>query len=96
MKKKMKAVFNTHGLDVTIDVNLKIVNFLDICMDLDADTYKPFIKPNTTPLYIHSQSNHPPTVIKNLHAGINKRLSSISCNKDVFDRAAPLYQEALE
>ena len=96
IKKKIQAIFNELGLGVTIDANLKVVNFLDICMDLSNETYKPFIKPNTTPLYIHSQSNHPPMVIKNLPGGINKRLSSISCNKDVFDSAAPLYQEALE
>ena len=64
-------------------------------MDLESEIFKPFIKPNTTPLYIHSQSNHPPTIIKNLPASINKRLSSISCNKVEFDKAAPLYQEAL-
>ena len=96
LKKKIQAIFNSVGLDVTVEANLKIINFLDICMDLDAEIYKPYIKPNTTPLYIHNQSNHPPTIIKNLPASINKRLSSISCNKDEFDKAAPLYQEALE
>ena len=84
------------GLEVTIEANLKIINFLDICMDLDAEIYKPYTKPNTTPLYINTQSNHPPTIIKNLPDSINKRLSSISCNKDEFDKAAPLYQDALE
>ena len=96
LKKKIKAVFNKHGLEVTIEANLKIINFLDICMDLETNTYKPYTKPNTTPLYIHSQSNHPPTVLRNLPAGINRRLSSISCNQSVFDAAAPLYQEALD
>ena len=65
-------------------------------MDLETNIYKPFIKPNTTPLYIHSQSNHPPMIIKNLPASINKRLSTISCNKEVFEKAAPIYQEALK
>ena len=58
MKKKITAIFNSLGLEVTIEANLKIINFLDICMELEADVYKPFIKPNTTPLYIHSKSNH--------------------------------------
>ena len=53
------------------------------------------IKTNTTPLYNDKQSNHPPTITRNLPAVINKGLSSISCNKEVFDRAAPLYKEAL-
>ena len=95
LKKKIKAIFNKLGLEITIEANLKIINFLDICMDLEADTFKPYIKPNTTPLYIHSKSNHPPTVIRNLPAAINKRLSSISCNKEVFDKAAPTYRDAL-
>ena len=95
LKKKIQAIFNNLGLEVTIEANLKIINLLDICMDLESEIFKPFIKPNTTPLYIHSQSNHPLTIIKNLPASINKRLSSISCNKVEFDKAAPLYQEAL-
>ena len=64
-------------------------------MDLEADIFKPYIKPNTTPLYIDKQSNHPPTIIKNIPASINRRLSSIACNKEKFDKAAPLYKEAL-
>ena len=52
IKKKIQAIFNNLGLEVTIEANLKIINFLDICMDLEAETFKPFIKPNTTPLYI--------------------------------------------
>ena len=96
LKKKIQAIFTSLGLEVTIEANLKIINFLDICMDLDAETFKPFTKPNTIPRYIHSQSNHPPSIIKNLPDAINKRLSSISCNKVEFDKAAPLYQEALE
>ena len=83
------------GLQITIEANLKVINFLDICMDLDSDTFKPYIKPNTTPLYINKQSNHPPTIIKNLPASINKRLSNISCKKEEFDKAAPLYTDAL-
>ena len=53
------------------------------------------MKPGDRPLYVDSQSNHPPTIIKNLPASINKRLSNISCNKEEFDKAAPLYTDAL-
>ena len=65
-------------------------------MDLENDIYKPYIKPNTTPLYIHSQSNHPPNIIKNLPSAINKRLSSTSCNEEEFEKAAPIFNEALQ
>ena len=53
-------------------------------------------KPNTTPQYVHCESNHPPTTTKNIPAGINKRLSSLSSDKASFDLAAPPYQKALD
>ena len=49
----------------------------------------------STPLYVHSQSKHPPNIIRNIPAAINRRLSSISSDRAVFNEAAPPYQEAL-
>ena len=37
--KKNKGIFNDLGLNITIDGNLKIINFLDICMDLYAGAF---------------------------------------------------------
>ena len=96
IKKKICAIFRKHGLEVTIDAHLKSVDFLDITMDLDSDTFKPFTKPNIVPLSIDCQSNHPPCVLKNIPAAVNKRLSKISCNEAVFNAATPAYQEALD
>ena len=47
-------------------------------------------------MYVNTKSNHPPTVMKNIPLGINRRLSRNSANKTVFDAATPLYQEALQ
>ena len=60
LKKKICEIFRKNKLEVTIDANLKTVDFLDITMELQTDTFRPFIKPNTVPLYVHCQSNHPP------------------------------------
>ena len=78
MKKKICQIFNKNGLKVTIEANLKSVNFLDITMDLRTGTYKPFMKENDTPQYVHRRSNHPPSVLNNIPAGVNRRLSRIS------------------
>ena len=59
-------------------------------------TYKPFTKPNHRPTYVHTQSNHPPSIIKNIPLSVNERLSRLSSNKEIFDAAAPQYQEALD
>ena len=45
---------------------------------------------------LSAESNHPPITIKNIPAGINKRLSSLSSDKASFDQAAPPYQKALD
>ena len=95
IKKKICAIFKSLGLSITIDANKKVVDFLDITMNLENDTYKPFIKPNDNPLYVHRESSHPQNVLENIPAAVNRRLSAISSNEEMFWTAAPLYQEAL-
>jgi hypothetical protein len=95
IKKKICAIFKSLRLSITIDGNKKVVDFLDITMNLENDTYKPFIKPNDNPLYVHRESSHPQNVLENIPAAVNRRLSAISSNEEMFWTAAPLYQEAL-
>ena len=96
LKKKMSAIFRKHRLEITIDANKKRVEFLDIYMDLEKNEYGPFMKPNDNPVYVDTGSNHPPKVLENIPKGINKRLTTISATKEIFDRAAPVYQAALD
>ena len=59
------------------------------------ESFRPYIKENNTPLYVHRLSNHPPSVIKSIPEGVNKRLSSISSSEEMFETVAPIYREAL-
>ncbi|KAK3749995.1 hypothetical protein QZH41_000415 [Actinostola sp. cb2023] len=95
MKKEICKVFADNDLRITIEANKKVVNFLDVTLDLNTEKYKPYAKPTNIPLYVHSKSNHPPNIIKNIPESINRRLSDISSDEDVFNEAAPVYQEAL-
>ena len=95
IKKQICKIFAENNLKISIEANHKSTNFLDITMDLRTGEYKPYMKPNNTPIYIHKDSNHPPSIIKNIPESINKRLSSISSNESTFNKAAPPYQEAL-
>ena len=45
---------------------------------------------------MNAASNHPPSILRNIPIGINKRLSELSSNQEVFDLAAPLYQAELD
>ena len=47
------------------------------------------------PLYVHSQSNHPRSVLKNIPRSINDRLSKLSSSEEIFDAAVPPYKQAI-
>ena len=95
-KKKLCKLMKEIGFNITAQANLKSVNFLDVNFDLESDIFKPYMKPNSTPCYIHKDSNHPKAILENIPKSVNKRLSTISSNKQVFDQASPPYQEALQ
>ena len=95
-KKLICKIFQKHGLKISIEANKKTINYLDVTMNLNTETYEPYTKPNNVPIYVHVKSNHPPAIIKAIPKGINYRLSSISSNEEVFDKSVAMYQEALE
>jgi hypothetical protein len=95
VRKEIHELYERNGLRITSNCNMKRVNFLDVYLDLSTGTFGPYMKPGNTPLYVHSQSNHPPKVLENIPLSINKRLSKISSSEEMFDQAKEPYQEAL-
>ena len=71
-KKEICQIFARSNLKITVESNKKVVNFLDVTLDLNTGKFKPYTKPLSTPLYVHSQSNHPPSVLKNIPEAINR------------------------
>ena len=62
----MCRIVKYNGLNITIDANKKVVDFLDITQDLRTGNYKPYNKSNDCINYIHEESNHPPAIINSL------------------------------
>ena len=91
-RKNIIKIFKVCGLSITCEVNKKIVDFQDVRFNLNNQTYEPYRNPNNEPVYINKQLNHPPNIIANIPKAISKRLTSISCNKNVFE----IYQTALK
>ena len=54
------------------------------------------MKPNNQPVYINSQSNHPPHIIERIPSMIEDRINNISSSKKIFNRSAPIYNDALK
>ena len=96
LRKTLFQLFKSLGLSITITANIRATEFLDVWMDLRTGEHRPYRKENSIPLYVHSESNHPPAVKKQLPRMINQRISNLSCSETVFNSNKNQYQEALK
>ena len=94
-KKSIQAIFRGNELKTTIQRNLKILDYLDVTFNLTDSSDRPFSKTNNEINYIHKQSNHPSSIIKQLPLSVERRLSKLSSNEKIFNDSIPIYQEAL-
>ena len=78
IKKSIQAIFRENELKITIQCNLKIVDYLDVTFNITDFSYCPFSKTNNEINYMHKQSNHPPYIIKQLPLSVERRLSKLS------------------
>ena len=96
MRKDFSKIIGELGLQITAQSNLKIVNYLDVTLNLSTGKFCPYRKSDNYPLYINAKSNHPPSIIKRLPATISTRISSLSCDADEFNKASRVYNDALK
>ena len=96
IRKDIIALLKSEGLSITIDTKLIETDFLDVSFNLEMNKSFPYRKPSNTSLYIHSESNHPPSIIKQLPSMTKKRISNLSCNEHEFSKAKTLYESALK
>ena len=96
IKNKLKKIFDSLGLEIVVDMKLTKVDFLDVSMNLLDESFKPFRKPNDTPIYVHKLSNHPPHISKNIPKAIGKRINQLSSNEEIFNNSKHDYEVALK
>ena len=94
-KKVLCEMFKKHGLSIKVAAKSKVTDFLDVLFDLNKNIFAPYMKPGDTPRYVSEKSDHPRKIVKNVPLIVQKRLSGISSNQEVFMAAAPPYQQAL-
>ena len=64
LEKRLHKTFKEIGLTITCDTKCNnVVNFLDVTLNLQKNTFSLFRKPNDHPVYIHKESNHPPHTV---------------------------------
>ena len=84
------------GLKIEISSNLNIVNFLDVTLNLNNNSYKQFSMSNIIPKYINVNSSRPAeSNVKQIFGAINIRINSLSSSKNIFNNKKNSYNEAL-
>ena len=94
--KKIIRAFTFLGFKIEVSSNNKIVNFLDVTLDLSNNTYKQFIKTDQYPSYINVNSNHSKTIIKQVPKVVNLRIRNLSVNEKIFQESRKIYMDALK
>ena len=95
IKKIFQKIFKYQGLQIIIKCNLKIVDYLDVTLNSNDGTYRPFHKPDEETTYIHVKSDHPLQIIKIFPRSIEKRLSRPSSTKEIFENLKDYYEQQL-
>ena len=93
IEKRLQEVFKNNGFDVIIECNMKIVNYLDITFNLNRGIFQPYQKPDNIIQYTHVESNHPSNIIKQISKTIEKSLSQLCSNEEIFNESAPFYED---
>ena len=89
-------MFKENELDIVIQCNMKTVNYLDVTLNLQNSTYRPNQKENNQIKYINIESNHTPSIIKQLPHSIESRLSPLSSSEEIFNDSVIPYQDAFD
>ena len=66
IKKNIQKIFKENELDTVIKCNMKLVNYLDVTLNLNNSNYKPYHKPDNEILYTHKDSNHPLSILNQI------------------------------
>ena len=91
IKRKFCEIFKQNGLNISVECNLQITDFLDVTFDLRTGKYYSYMNcyllTSNQIIYHLSLSKFQPWSVK--------KISNISCDKECFDKLPPDYNKAL-
>ena len=96
VKKDILKLFKENKFDIVIQCNMKTVNYSDVTLKLENSSYRPYQKKNNQIKCITIESNHLPSIIKQLPLSIKSRLSSLSYSEEIFNDSVTPYQDVLD
>ena len=100
-RKQIIVLFKECELSITVEINFETVDYRYVFFNFTKRTFNPYRKPNdlhscshTIPFYIHVNSNHPLSIMKEIPKSISKRIFNIASSEEIFDNATSIYQVA--
>lgn len=93
---KKANFFKGHGLSITTSINVTVINFLGITLDVSNGIYKPYTSDLCNHRYISKQSNHLPRILNTLYESVHFRLATNSSSKNIFENDKCKYVESIE
>ena len=84
IKKSFKKTFKDFGYEILAEYSLRIVNYLDVTLNLNDGYFRPCDKLDDIIHYINKEFNHPPNLINHLPASTKKQLSKDSFAEKTF------------
>ena len=93
---KIIRAFMVFGFKIEVPSNNKIVNFLDVTLNLSDNTYKPFLKTDQYPSYINVNLNHTNNIIKQVPKAVKLRINNLSTNEKIFQESSKIYKDSLK
>ena len=94
--KKLYTLFQDNELKITVLTGKTSIIFVDINFCLNYESCQQRRKPNDEQPYIGRNSSHPPAILSGLPLTISERISSLHSSCELFSKAAPMYNAALE
>ena len=95
-QRNIQKIFKEKKIDIVIQCNMRIANYLDVSLNLNNSNYKPYHKPYNEILYIHKDANQPLCLFKQIPTSIKKRFCTLSPRETKFIQSKEIYQKALE
>ena len=84
------------GINIDIENPSRKIDYLDLSFRLYDHKYHPYRKENSKIIYINSNSNHPPAILRQIPKMIEDRLSKNLSNEDLFNKIRKDYNDAIK
>lgn len=91
IKKEICKIFWKCDLKIIIEVNKKVVNFLDVILDLNMEKFKLYFKLLNILFYVYSKLNYFFNIIRNILELVNRWFLEILFDEVVFNEVVILY-----